>query len=55
MSNPDFSSGQINVASLVKPHRIFTADPGIVIRKIGKLKSGKIKEIEMSIVKIFES
>ena len=52
LSNENFKSGRLNVTSIIKPHRIFTADASIVLSKIGSLKKEKIKEVEEAIIKI---
>ncbi len=49
----DFKTGKLNLASLIRPNRLFTADKSIVIYRIGFLKDLKIKETEKEIVKIF--
>jgi mRNA interferase MazF len=53
LSNKDFKEGSLNLISMIKPHRIFTADKSIILYKIGVLKDLKIKEVEKEIVKIF--
>jgi len=53
LSDNDFKTGKLNLTSLIRPNRLFTADKSIVIYKIGSLKDSKIKEVEKEIVKIF--
>lgn len=53
LSNSDFKSGSLNLTSMVRPNRLFTADKSIIHYKIGSIKESKIKEIEKEIVKIF--
>ena len=53
LSNSDFKNGSLNLTSMVRPNRLFTADKSIIIYKIGSIKESKIKEIEKEIIKIF--
>lgn len=53
LSDNDFKTGKLNLTSLIRPNRLFTADKSIIIYKIGSLKDLKIKEVEKEIVKIF--
>lgn len=48
--NSDFETDSLNVTSLVRLDRLFTADSSIVLYKIGVLKKHKLKEIEKNIV-----
>lgn len=53
ITNSDFNKGNLNLASVVRPNRLFTADKSIILYKAGTLNDGKIKEVEKEIVKIF--
>jgi len=53
LTNADFIKGTLNLTSMIRPNRLFTADKSIIIHKIGSLKQSKIKEVENQIVKIF--
>ena len=53
LKNQDFKQGKLNVDSVIRPNRLFTADKSIVLYKAGSVKIGKIKEIEKMIIKIF--
>ena len=53
LKNGDFKEGKLNVDSVIRPNRLFTADKSIVLYKAGSLKNSKIKEVEKMIVKIF--
>ncbi|MBI2146156.1 type II toxin-antitoxin system PemK/MazF family toxin [Candidatus Woesearchaeota archaeon] len=55
LNNNDFKEGNLHVASMVRPNRIFTADKAIISYSAGKLKEKKIKEIENILVRIFSS
>ncbi len=50
----DFEDGKLNLISLIRPNRLFTADKSIVKYKIGSLKNSKKNEVENKIVKIFK-
>ncbi len=49
----DFATGKLPVASYIKTNKLFSADKRIIIKKVGKLKQSKIKEIELSLVNLF--
>ena len=53
LKNSDFKQGNLNLTSMIRPNRLFTADKSIVLYKIGSLKESKIKEVETGIVNIF--
>lgn len=53
LTNSDFKQGSLNLTSMIRPNRLFTADKSIILYKIGSLKESKIKEVEKEIVKIF--
>jgi mRNA interferase MazF len=53
VENSDFKNGGLNLASVVRPNRIFTADKSIILYKAGSLKQFKISEVENVIVDIF--
>lgn len=54
LNDSDFKTGSLNVDSLIKISRIFTADKAIVLYKIGTLKQTKIDEVERKIVELFK-
>jgi len=54
LSNNDFKKGSLNLTSIIRPNRLFTADKSIILYKIGSLKESKIKEVEEGIIKIFK-
>lgn len=53
LTNQDFKKGSLNLTSMARPNRLFTADKSIIKYKIGSLKEVKIKEIEREIIKLF--
>lgn len=53
LGNDDFRKGSLNLTSMIRPNRLFTADKSIILYKIGSLKENKIKEIIDKIIKIF--
>ena len=54
LTNSDFKKGSLNLTSIIRPNRLFTADKSIVLYKIGSLKELKIKWVEEQIIKIFK-
>ena len=55
LKNQDFNQGKLNVDSVIRPNRLFTADISIILYKAGSLKDNKLKEVEEEIIKIFRS
>ncbi len=55
LSTSDFKSGNLNLTSMIRPNRLFTADKSIVLYKIGSVNDAKVKEVENKIVNIFTS
>ena len=53
LGNEDFNEGSLNLTSMIRPNRLFTADKSIILYKVGSLKENKIKEVENEIIKIF--
>ena len=49
----DFKTGKLDIKSMVRPNKIFTADTSIIAYKIGTLKETKTKDVEKELVKIF--
>jgi mRNA interferase MazF len=54
LTHSDFVSGGLSRQSNVRPNRLFTADSRIILRSVGKLSDGKMKEIVNAIVKIIQ-
>lgn len=54
LSNDDFKKGSLNLTSMARPNRLFTADKSIILYKIGSLKETKIKEVELGIIRILK-
>jgi mRNA interferase MazF len=51
--NEDFATGSLKKESNVRPNRIFTADSGIILYRIGTLESEKLHEVTNKIIDIF--
>ncbi len=49
----DFKQGNLNLTSIIRPNRLFTAEKSIILYKAGSLKESKIKEVEKELIKIF--
>ncbi len=54
LSEKDFSEGELIKISNIRPNKLFTADSGIVLYKIGSLKSQKLDEVIDKIVEIMK-
>lgn len=55
LDDQDFQDGSLKRSSNLRPNRIFTADKGIVLYKIGHLKSSKIDQVIQKIVAIIQA
>ncbi|MBS3123504.1 type II toxin-antitoxin system PemK/MazF family toxin [Candidatus Woesearchaeota archaeon] len=55
LNDNDFKEGNLQVPSIIRVNRIFTADKSIISYKIGYLKEKKIKEIEKNLIDIITS
>ena len=52
LSINDFSNGGLNIASNIRPNKLFTANVNIVAYKAGNLKTQKMKEVAATIIKL---
>ena len=52
--NDDFIKGGLNLTSIIRPNRLFTADKSIILYKIGSIKENKIKEVINGIIRILK-
>ncbi|MCK4670475.1 MAG: type II toxin-antitoxin system PemK/MazF family toxin [Nanoarchaeota archaeon] len=53
--NNDFAGGNLNVVSLIRPNRLFTADKSLIERKAGSLKKKKVNKIINDICGILQA
>ena len=53
LTSSEFKKGSLNLTSMIRPNKLFTADESIILYKIGSLKESKIKEVEKGIVDMF--
>jgi len=53
LSGVDFKAGRLQVESIIRPNRIFTADKSIISYKIGSLKESKMHDVEGRLKLIF--
>src|SRR3989338_11144855 len=52
LKDKDFQEGSLKITSYVRPRKIFTADLGLILYKVGKIKKEKIAEVEDAICKV---
>ncbi len=45
LNDYDFTKGSLNKPSNIRPNRLLTAEKDIIIRKIGRIKPDKFKEV----------
>lgn len=55
ISDEDITGGSLKKESNIRPNRIFTADSGIVLYKIGALKNDHTAEVINKIIEIIEN
>lgn len=55
LKDSDFRAGKLNLASMIRPNKLFTADKSIILYKIGSLNENKTSEIEKALIKIFSA
>jgi mRNA interferase MazF len=55
LNDTDFAAGKLSQLSNVRPNRIFTADTGIILYKIGSLNRVKLDEVVAKVVEIIRS
>ncbi|MFZ5452379.1 MAG: type II toxin-antitoxin system PemK/MazF family toxin [Thermodesulfobacteriota bacterium] len=55
IGDDDFSAGGLKQISNVRPNRIFTADSGIILYRVGTLRDSAIKKIIDRAVEIIRS
>ena len=55
LSQKDFSSGSLNVASFIKPSILFTLRSSIILYRAGKINKNKIREVEEKICGIIKN
>ena len=48
----DFQEGKLKITSYIRPRKIFTADLGLILYRIGRIKKEKAGEVEDAICKI---
>jgi hypothetical protein len=49
----DFAAGTLERTSYVRPDKLFTASPTIVLRKVGSLSDGKTAEVRAVVAGLF--
>ena len=49
LTEKDFSKGSLHRRSNIRPNRIFIADKNIILKKVGKIKNTKTKEVSQII------
>jgi len=53
LKNTDFKQGKLNIKSMIRPNRLFTADRSLIQYKVGSLKNEKLKEAIDGLIKLF--
>src|SRR3989338_6936547 len=54
LKEEEFKQGNLNVTSIIRSNRLFTADKSIIQYKVGLIKQNKIKEVEEKLIYIFK-
>ena len=50
----DFKKGKLNINSMIRPNKLFTADSSLIQYKVGLLKESKLNNIIEKLIKIFK-
>ena len=53
LKNTEFKQGKLNIKSMIRPNRLFTADRSLIQYKVGSLKNEKLKEAIDGLIKLF--
>jgi mRNA interferase MazF len=48
----DFEAGSLNRSSRIRPYRLFTADSGIVVYRVGHVSGAKLDETRSRLIEI---
>jgi len=51
----DIEDGTLNATSNIRPNKLFTADKGIVLYKVGTLRNDRLSEVINKITDMFQS
>ena len=54
LKDKDFQEGKLKITSYVRPRKIFTADLGLILYRIGRIKKEKIGEVENTICRVIK-
>ena len=54
LKDSGFKQGKLNVVSMIRPNRLFTAEKSIISYKIGTLKDNKLNDVTERLIKIFK-
>lgn len=49
----DFASGQLRVASFIRPNRLFTVEQAVIIYTVGRVTNAKLSEVRARLREIF--
>jgi len=52
LSEGDYTEGNLNQVSNIRPNRLFTADSGLILYKAGQITGGKYRQVVEKIVEI---
>ena len=55
LTEEDFQFGSLKKKSNIRPNRIFTADKGIILYRVGRLREKKLEEVIAKIISILRS
>ena len=55
LQDADFETGKLNQPSNVRPNRVFTADGGLILYRVGHLKQTKVAETVQRLVELIRA
>ena len=55
LEDASFAVGSLRVMSYARPGKLFTASQGLIVAEVGKLKSGRFRQITDSVVTLLRT
>lgn len=53
LNGNDFSSGGLPAVSYIRPDKLFTLEPSVVLSKAGSISSPKLREVKQALKQLF--
>lgn len=53
LTSKDFTIGKLPIISYIRPDKLFTTDPLIIVKSVGQLKDGLLDQVISQLIKLF--